>query len=203
MQFSVLSVNIWEHAMDNLYSFVYRGVLTEEALDQVGRHRRKHFGADEAREMQKSLCYDLLDPDCLADGQRMSTVYGAIHAFENMVRQLVIKAMAEHHGEEWWQKVSDRIQKTVKTRMEEDAKFRWHGARGATEMNYCDFSDLSSVIVTNWAAFEDILSNLEWAKGILSALEKSRNITMHGGVLAKEDVERIGMNIRDWTRQTG
>jgi hypothetical protein len=26
---------------------------------------------------------------------------------------------------------------------------------------------------------------------------------MHGGVLAKEDIERIGINIRDWIRQTG
>lgn len=189
--------------MDNLYSFVYRGVLAEEALDKVGRHRRKHFGAEEARELQKSLCYDLLEPDSLSDAQRMSIVYTAIHTFENMVRHLVSKAMAEHHGEEWWQKVPERIQKTVKTRMEEDAKFRWHGARGTSEMNYCDFSDLSSIIVTNWTAFEDVLANLEWAKAVLSTLEKSRNITMHGGVLAKEDIERIGMNIRDWTRQTG
>jgi len=189
--------------MDNLYSFVYRGVLTEEALDRVGRHRHKHSGAEEALQMQKSLCFDLLDVDCLADAQGMSTVYSAIHAFENMVRHLVAKAMAEHHGEEWWQKVPERIRKSVKTRMEDDAKFRWHGARGATEMNYCDFSDLSSIIVTNWPAFEDILANQEWAKGVLATLEKSRNITMHGGVLAKEDVERIGMNIRDWTRQTG
>jgi hypothetical protein len=70
-------------------------------------------------------------------------------------------------------------------------------------MNYCDFSDLSSIIVTSWDAFADVLANLEWAKAILSTLEKSRNITMHSGVLAKEDVERIGINIRDWTRQTG
>ena len=35
----------WAHGMDNLYSFVYRGVLAEEALDRVGRSRRKHFGA--------------------------------------------------------------------------------------------------------------------------------------------------------------
>ena len=189
--------------MDNLYSFIYRGILTEEALDKVGRHRRKHFGAEEAREIQKTLCYDLLEPESLADSQRMSTVYAAIHAFENMVRHLVTKAMAEHHGEQWWQKVPERIQKTVKTRMEEDAKFRWHGARGTSEMNYCDFSDLSSIIVTNWVAFEDVLANLEWAKAVLSTLEKSRNITMHGGVLAKEDVERIAINIRDWIRQTG
>jgi len=189
--------------MDNLYSFVYRGVLTEEALDKTGRHRRKHFGAEDAREMQKRLSYDLLDPDRLVDAQRMSTVYAAIHAFENMVRGLVAKAMAEQHGEDWWQKVPEHIRNTVKTRMEEDTKFRWHGARGTSEMNYCDFKDLSSIIVTNWAAFEDVLANLEWAKAVLSTLEKSRNITMHGGVLAKEDVERIGINIRDWTRQTG
>ena len=70
-------------------------------------------------------------------------------------------------------------------------------------MNYCDFGDLSSIIVTSWPAFEDVLGNLEWAKGILGTLEKSRNIIMHGGSLAKEDISRIGMNIRDWIRQTG
>jgi len=189
--------------VDNLYSFVYRGILTEEALDRVGRNRRRHFGVEEAREMQKSLSYDLLEGDALADAQRMSTVYAAIHAFENIVRHLVATAMVEHHGEEWWSKVPERIRKSVASRMAEDAKFRWHGARGATELNYCDFGDLSSIIVTNWAAFELILTNIEWAKAVLSTLEKSRNTTMHGGVLAKEDVERIGMNIRDWIRQTG
>ena len=203
MLYSALLVSIWAHAMDNLYSFVYRGLLTEEALDKVGRHRRKHFGAEEAREMQRTLCYDLLETDSLADAQRMSTVYAAIHSFENMVRHLVTKAMTEMHGEQWWQEVPERIRKAVATRMANDARFRWHGARGATEMNYCDFGDLSSIIATNWQAFEDILANLEWAKSVLSTLEKSRNIIMHGGVLAKEDVERIGMNIRDWTRQTG
>jgi len=70
-------------------------------------------------------------------------------------------------------------------------------------MNYCDFGDLASIIVTNWAVFEDVLGNMEWAKAVFGTLEKSRNIVMHGGILAKEDIERIGMNIRDWIRQTG
>lgn len=87
--------------------------------------------------------------------------------------------------------------------MEEDAKFRWHGARGTSEINYCDFGDLSSIIVTNWEVFEDLLGNMEWAKAALNALEKSRNIVMHGGSVANEDVERIGVNIRDWIRQAG
>lgn len=187
----------------DLYSFVYRGVLTEEALDRVGRRRRNHFGAEVARKVQRTLSYDFLDADLLAEGQRMSVVYAAIHAFENMVRSMVTKAMAEAHGETWWEKVPERIRKSSKTRMEEDAKFRWHGARGASEINYCDFGDLSSIIVTNWTVFDDLLGNMEWAKAALNTLEKSRNIVMHGGTLAKEDVERIGMNIRDWIRQAG
>jgi hypothetical protein len=119
------------------------------------------------------------------------------------VRKLVIKGMAERHGETWWEKVPEKIRKTVKTRMDEDAKFRWHGSRGSTEINYCDFGDLSSIINVNWDVFTDVVSNLEWAKGVLSTLEKSRNTVMHGGILAKEDIERVGMNIRDWIRQTG
>ncbi len=116
---------------------------------------------------------------------------------------MVTKAMAEKYGEAWWEKVPERIRKTCKNRIEEDSKFRWHGARGASEINYCDFGDLSSIIVTNWEVFEDLLGNMEWAKALLNTLEKSRNIVMHGGTVAKEDIERIGMNIRDWIRQAG
>src|SRR5690348_3948298 len=102
----------------DLYSFVYKGVLTEEALDRVGRRRRTHFGADEAKDIQKSLSYDFLDPDLLVEAQRMAFVYTAVHAFENAVRQMTTKAMAEAHGEGWWDKVPERIRKTSKTRME-------------------------------------------------------------------------------------
>ena len=130
----------------DLYSFVYRGVLTDEALDGVGRRRRTHFGAEEARSLQKTLSFDFLDGDLLVEAQRMATVYTALHAFENSVRALTTKAMAEKHGETWWEKIPERIRKSSKTRMEEDAKNRWHGARGAVEINYCDFGDLASII---------------------------------------------------------
>jgi hypothetical protein len=133
----------------------------------------------------------------------MALIYTAIHAFENAVRQTVTKAMAETYQEKWWTHVPEKVQRKVKARMEEDAKFRWHGARGVSEINYCDFGDLSSIIVTNSSSFEVLLGSIEWAKAILQTLEKSRNIVMHGGILAKEDVERIGVNIRDWIRQAG
>src|SRR5262245_40681105 len=125
----------------DLYSFVYRAILTEEALDKAGRRRRSHFGPEGAQALQRSLSFDYLDSDLLAEAQRMSIVYAALHSFENAVRTTVTKAMLEEHGESWWEKVPDRIRRTATSRMEEDSKHRWHGARGATEINYCDFSD--------------------------------------------------------------
>jgi len=187
----------------DLYSFVYRGILTEEALDRAGRRRRAHFGTEESRATEGALSYDFLDPDLLNEAKRMALIYTAIHAFENAVRQTVTKAMAETYQEKWWTHVPEKVRRKVKARMEEDAKFRWHKARGASEINYCDFGDLSSIIVTNSSSFEVLLGSIEWAKAILQTLEKSRNIVMHGGILAKEDVERIGVNIRDWIRQAG
>jgi hypothetical protein len=189
--------------MDALYTFVYRGILADESLDKIGRRRRRHFGADQAAKLRQSLSFEMLDSDFLADADRMAVVYTAVHAFENTVRELVKKAMAESHGAAWWSNVPQRVQAKAKSRMEEDAKFKWHGTRGASEIMYCDFGDLSSIIITNWPQFESILTDMEWAKSLLNTLEKSRNIVMHGGLLSKEDVERIGMNIRDWIRQAG
>ena len=87
--------------------------------------------------------------------------------------------------------------------MEEEAKLRWHGARGGSEIEYCDFGDLSSIIVTHWQIFEPMLVELEWCKSLLAILERSRNVVMHGGELGLQDIERIGGNIRDWVRQAG
>lgn len=189
--------------MNELYSFVYRGILADASLDKVGRQRRRHLGAEDSASLRQDLSFDMLDQDFLFDAQFMAIVYTAIHAFENTIREFVKKAMAEEYDENWWSKVPEKIRKKVSSRMEEDAKFRYHGARGGAEISYCDFGDLSSIIVTNWSVFEDVLSDMGWSKALLDTLEKSRNIVMHGGVLAKEDIERIGINIRDWIRQTG
>ena len=189
--------------MDELYTFVYRGVLTQESLDKAGRRERPSLGPEGVERMQAALSLNLLDGERLVEAERMAVTYTAIHAFENSVRHFVSVAMAEAHEEQWWQQVPSRVRDKVGSRIEEDSKFRWHGSRGGGEIQYCDFGDLSSIISKNWSVFEDVLVDLEWTKSTLSVLERSRNIVMHGGVLAPQDVERIGMNIKDWLRQTG
>ena len=188
---------------ESLYPFVYRGLLTEESLDKAGRKTKAALDGAEAELIIDKLAFSMLDEDALVIAKRMALVYSAIHAFENMVRDFVKTSLLEVHKEEWWQKVPDKIRKRVATRMEDDSKFRWHGTRGGSEIEYCDFGDLMSIIVVNWDIFELSLADMEWTKSLLVVLERSRNIVMHGGELSIPDIERIGGNIRDWVRQVG
>lgn len=189
--------------MNDLYTFIFKGILTDESLDKAGRKRKGSFSLEEFDTIKRLLSYDMLDSDLIINAEKMSVIYIAIHAFENMVRDFVKKALVEEFHENWWSKIPNRIQEKVTKRIEEESKFRWHGARGGTEIDYCDFGDLSSIIVTNWATFEEIVVDMEWLKSLMSVLERSRNIIMHGGLLARQDIERIGINIRDWVRQVG
>jgi hypothetical protein len=121
---------------DQLYSFAFRGLLTEEALDGSGRQPRLMQSAAIEQAVAKSVALDILDEDWVVRARRMATVYTAIAAFENSVREFVSKRLLEYKGEDWWvQCVSEKIRKKAESRQEEEAKIRWHTARGDQPLN--------------------------------------------------------------------
>ena len=73
--------------MDNLYSFIMRGELAKVSLnktDIVSRHSNSDIIE---QEYIKSLSLDLLDEEYVNSAKAMATVYAAIAAFENTVRE--------------------------------------------------------------------------------------------------------------------
>jgi hypothetical protein len=134
----------------------------------------------------------------------MATVYVAIAAFENTVREFVSKRLLESVGADWWNTgVSDKIRNKAESRRDEESKVRWHTPRGDQPINYTEFGDLSSIVSQNWSHFEDYLQSQDWVRQIITTLERSRNVIMHSGELGAQDVERIGTAIRDWIQQVG
>ena len=64
--------------MNDLYTFVYRGVLTDESLDKAGRKTRASFGPAEGEHIRRALSFDLLDAERLANAERMAMIYTAM-----------------------------------------------------------------------------------------------------------------------------
>jgi hypothetical protein len=188
--------------LSELYEFVYRGQLADQALDTAGRTKFAHAEESEAL-MYERLSIGVLDDDLVAAARHMSAVYVAIAAFENSARTLVGGAMLEAKGEEWWDGVSSKVRGRAEGRQVDDEKNRYHSQRGDTPLNYTDLNDLLNVINANWEIFEPFLPTPEWAKSIFEAIERSRNVIMHSGTLGREDVARLGIHIRDWVSQVG
>jgi Swt1-like HEPN len=186
-----------------LYDFVFRGLLAEESLDGHGRQNKRLLNISDA-EVAKKLALDVLDDVHVTNSQTMAIVYTAIAAFENSVRAVVIKTLVDKFKEEWWEKgVSNGVRERAQKRMEDEQSAKWHSQRGQDPVNYTTFGDLKNMMQNNWEAFEDQIGNLAWASGIFDVIERSRNVIMHSGMLEREDIERLGVNIRDWVKQVG
>lgn len=189
---------------EEIYSFVFRGLLTDQALDATKRLQKLTNSTALDKEIATKLSIDLLDDEFVLRARRMATVYTAICAFENSVRELISATLSEEIGENWWQQaVSEKIRSRAESRRDEENKVRWHTPRGDALINYTEFGDLVSIIQQNWQLFEDLLRSIDWVREKIHTLERSRNVIMHSGELQSEDVERIGGVIRDWVRQVG
>ena len=128
----------------------------------------------------------------------------SLYAILVLQHQFVVKILMENKGENWWTEcVSDKIRKSADSRKAEEDKIKWHTHRGTSMINYVDFADLANIMEQNYDLFEVHIVSLEWAKQIFTTLEKSRNVIMHSGELGERDIERIGINIRDWISQVG
>jgi hypothetical protein len=199
-------VNIFFNPMNdqtNLLAFAFRGLLIDQAVDGVGRFRPELASASIDQDIAKRVSLELLPSDSIARARKMATVYIAITAFESSLRNLVTETLLEKNGEGWWDSVTDGIKKKAESRREEENKVRWHSPRGEAIINYTEFGDLLSIVIGNWAHFEDLLQSQDWVRGIIKPIERSRNVIMHGGDLQFEDIERVGVAIRDWVRQVG
>lgn len=186
-----------------LYEFAFRGLLAEQALDAAGRQHPNLAGASES-ELAELVALDSLDEASVSAARRMSVVYTAVAAFESSARRLVRSVLIEGAGENWWEAtVSQDIRRRAESRKTEEEKVKWHGQRGGSPLDYTDLADLGKIVRNNWANFEPYVPSIEWAASIFAVIERSRNVIMHSGELSREDIARVGINIRDWIKQVG
>ena len=191
----------------DLYSFAFRGVLAEEALDKAGHKRYSTEEAFFSEELAKKLHFDEIDQKYVEQSKTMITVFATITAFENATREFVYDTLVGAYGTEWWTKgIQDGIRDKAQKRKATETKVKWHVNRGDAMMSYLDFGDLPKVMCSkeNWQYFEPYFSfsnGQEWVKTVFEVIGNSRNVIMHSGVLDELDIVRVGINIQDWLRQ--
>ena len=160
--------------MDKLYSYIMRGELTKVALNKTNIVSKHHTSDIIEQEYIKSLSLDLLDDEFVNAAKLMATVYTAIAAFENTVRDFVVKILMENKGENWWEQcVSEKIRNKAESRKKEEDKIKWHTQRGDSLINYTEFGDLASIMNNNIDYFADHIVSIEWARNIITTMARA------------------------------
>ena len=191
----------------NLYSFVFRGLLAEEALDNTGRLKYSPEAIFFSEEIAKKLFLHEIDEKYVQQSKSMITVFTAITAFENATREFIYTTLLDAYKNDWWTKgVQNGIREKAETRKNSESKVKWHVSRGDAMMSYLEFGDLPKIICSqeNWSFFEPYFGftkSQDWVRSLFDDLEKSRNVIMHSGLLDDLDIARVGINIRDWLHQ--
>jgi len=188
-----------------IQNFVFRGMLLDsdlEALKEAGISITESPTIASEKADEGAISIEDFSARIRLGAIKMSSVYMAFFCFENSVRELIVERLKERVGATWWNKcVSKRIRDTVVKRKSTDSKNRWHAPRAADNISYADFGDMSDIITSNWAHFEDLFPSQDWVKTRLGDLEQSRNALAHNNVLAERDIERIRMYLQDWLMQ--
>ena len=191
-------------AQDDIYAFVMKGEVAQVAVN-TELERAVESPQDIVDRIAQAFPFDLLDEDFKEGARKMAQVYTAIAAFENAARKFIQDRLLEECGADWWN--HDNIPKAVRDgaqkRKNDEEQHRYHQTRGASMIFYTQMGDLVSIMQKKEEAFEDYITSLAWARQLFGAVERSRNVIMHSGELSMNDIQRVGMNIRDWLQQVG
>ncbi len=192
-----------ERTDNKLAGFVLKGQMAEIAIARCQASPVKS-GEITFNDIAARVGIKDLDEDEVEAARKMSAVYIAIASFENMVRNLISTRMLEVKKDNWWEQcVSAEIKKKAQKKIDEEKRIRWHKSRGLSPIYFTEIGDLISIIQQNLAVFEDIIPDTDWLRQIIKSVERSRNVIMHSGQLSLDDIERVGVNVRDYIRQVG
>ena len=187
---------------NSIRDFVFRGLLFESEAE-VFRKAGIRVGADLGQSEELLLLEDLsaYGVNRRNAALEMARLYAVLHAFENEVRSLIRKTLEEKVGSDWWENlVPKKIKAVAESRQQAAEKDSWiEGAKG-DKLEFVDFGGLSSIIITNWDNFREILSSKEWVQQRMNELEKARNFVAHNRMLQPSEFHRIRLYISDWNK---
>lgn len=184
--------------------WLFKGLSVEHALDELERAGVGVRSATDPHALQRVMPLEDFSSETRLSAMQALPAYLAFFCLENSAREVIVERLAERHGSDWWQTCASRpVQDKVTKRQDAEGANRWHVRRGATEIYYTDFGDLTSLLRNNWGDFEDLFPDVNWVVSRFTELEASRNIVAHNNVLEAREVDRIKMYLADWIRQVG
>lgn len=152
------------------------------------------------------LTNPLLPAEKLQEAKAMAAIYPLLYVVENSMREVIKRVMARKFGVDWWDTELNsgklkNIHIKVAERMQTEGRTSWHQKRGSHSIDYTDFSDLATIILSKHEHFvPDIIGDREWFAQFMKELTPSRNVVCHMNPLDSHNVDDIKVRAKRWEK---
>lgn len=123
-----------------------------------------------------------------------------IVVLENSMRAFINHTLSAKRKDWWLSLVPSHVQKNVRRILEIEKKYPYREKRGNKPLMYCNFADLKDIVIANYLAFKNVIVDLEWFSAKMNEVYMARNNLAHSVLLTKDDMTRIALFYRDWSR---
>ncbi|TEU22236.1 MAG: TIR domain-containing protein [Anaerolineales bacterium] len=118
--------------------------------------------------------------------------YRLLFQLENDLRHFVFSKMFDKFGDQWWQRVDERIATYCQGLKEKELESRWFSNENLPDLAYSQFPHLKKVIDDNWPSiFHQYFKPKSIFVGFFDTLEGFRNKLAHNRPLTDKEIEQL------------
>lgn len=187
--------------LDKIKLFSLANSLAEHQLDKIEKELDLNLGRVPKEEIQRKDYYLQFDSEFRKEAKSMAENYEIFYCLEKSIRKLISELMEENYGENWWEdNVKEAIRNNVDSNIkrDEDSGFT---IRSENKIDYTTFGELSQIVTTNWAAFENLFKRGQRSfQRIMTNLNQLRGPIAHCSPLAEDEIVRLELTVKDWFR---
>jgi hypothetical protein len=129
----------------------------------------------------------------------MARWYILFYLLENDIRSLVRESLTLKDKDWWLTCVPEPVRKDVEANRNRERDFGFQ-LRSDDPLDYTTFGHLGDIIRENWDTFGGVLTSIKAVGRVMATLNTLRGPIAHCGLLAPDEVERLKLSVRDWSR---
>ena len=183
-----------------LRAFLMSAAQMNEELSRVEREQAISLGHLPTGRYRWLSEFGQFEAEVRVNAARMSELYEVFFCLENSIRDLIIAALFEEEGPNWWvgKRVDEnRIRKPCADRRSKEVD-SGVTARSERLIDYTTFGELSQLITDNWDIFEPVFSSKTAVSNVANQLNVLRGPIAHCVATDDLEQERLSLAVRSW-----
>jgi hypothetical protein len=188
----------------HLRSFGMSGMMITDELRNIEQKFNIELGHLPPAIKQSALeYYPQFEMDVRKQASEMAQYYELFYCLEQSARKLVTETMDESAGADWWdnkvpQVIRDYVKKLIKDEVDSGITQRSERA-----IDYTTFGHLGDIISSNWDLFEPIFTSQLAVQRVIRSLNLLRGPIAHCCPMSEDEIDRLGLAVKDWFRLIG